>query len=87
VDIAWQDGKLTSATIHSDTGEPCSVSYGGKAVYFRVKKGKSITLNGGLDLNWDLIIPIETVLHATGGFVVKLCIKLSINGSESLVTS
>jgi alpha-L-fucosidase 2 len=51
VDITWQDGKLTSATIRSDTGEPCSVSYGGKTVDFRVKRGKSITLNGGLDLN------------------------------------
>jgi alpha-L-fucosidase 2 len=51
VDIAWQDGKLTSATIHSDTGEPCSVSCGGKTVDFKIKKGKSITLNGNLDLN------------------------------------
>src|SRR5580704_17957165 len=27
VDMTWQDGKLISATIHSDAGEPCSVSY------------------------------------------------------------
>jgi hypothetical protein len=51
VDIAWRDGKLISATIHSDTGEPCSVSCGGKTVDFKIKKGKSITLNGNLDLN------------------------------------
>jgi alpha-L-fucosidase 2 len=51
VDIAWQDGKLTSATIHSDTDEPCSVRCGGKTVDFKIKKGKSITLNGNLDLN------------------------------------
>jgi len=51
VDIAWQDGKLTSATIRSDTGEPCSVSYGAKTVHFKIKKGRSITLNGSLDLN------------------------------------
>jgi alpha-L-fucosidase 2 len=51
VDIAWQDGKLTSATIHSDTGEPCSVSYGGKTVDLKIKKGRSIILNESLDLN------------------------------------
>jgi alpha-L-fucosidase 2 len=46
VDITWQDGKLTSATIHSDLGEPCSVNYDGKTVAFKIKKGRSITLNG-----------------------------------------
>ena len=51
VDEAWQNGKLISATIHSDTGEPCSASYGGKTVDLKIKKGKSITLNGNLDLN------------------------------------
>ena len=51
VDMTWQDGKLTSATIHSDTGKPCSVSYGGKTVDFKIKKGTFITLNGNLDLN------------------------------------
>jgi alpha-L-fucosidase 2 len=49
VDITWQDGKLTSATIHSDMGEPCSVSYGGKTVDFNIKKGRSIILNRNLD--------------------------------------
>jgi alpha-L-fucosidase 2 len=44
VDIAWQNGSLTSATIHSDKGGPCSVSYGGKVVDFDLKQGKSITL-------------------------------------------
>jgi hypothetical protein len=32
-------------------GEPCAVSYGGKIVDFKIKKGRSITLNGNLDLN------------------------------------
>jgi alpha-L-fucosidase 2 len=51
VDIAWKNGKLTSATIHSDTGAPCSLSYGGKTADFKIEKGKSITLNGNLDLD------------------------------------
>ncbi|HEY1489454.1 MAG TPA: glycoside hydrolase family 95 protein [Verrucomicrobiae bacterium] len=50
VDVNWKDGKLISATIHSDTGEPCSVSYGGKTVDLKIKKGRSITLTGNLDL-------------------------------------
>jgi alpha-L-fucosidase 2 len=51
VDEAWQNGKLISATIRSDTGEPCAVSYGGKTIDFQIKKDKSISLNGDLDLN------------------------------------
>jgi alpha-L-fucosidase 2 len=50
VDETWKDGKLISATIHSDTGAPCSVSYGGKTVDIKIKKGRSITLNGNLEL-------------------------------------
>ncbi|MEJ0091691.1 MAG: glycoside hydrolase family 95 protein [Limisphaerales bacterium] len=50
VDMIWQNGKLIKATIHSDLGEPCSVSYGGKTAEFKVKKGKSITINGNLEL-------------------------------------
>ena len=51
VEETWQNGKLISATIHSDTGEPCSVSYGGRTVDLKIKKGKSITLSGSLNLN------------------------------------
>jgi alpha-L-fucosidase 2 len=51
LDENWKDGKLTLATIHSDTGEPCSVSYGGKTVDLKIKKGGSVTLDGSLDLN------------------------------------
>jgi alpha-L-fucosidase 2 len=50
VDIVWQNGKITSATIRSDTGEPGSISYGGKIADFKIKKGESITLNGNLNL-------------------------------------
>jgi len=51
VDETWQNGKLISATIHSDTGEPCSVSYGGKTVNIKIPKDKSISLNENLRLN------------------------------------
>jgi alpha-L-fucosidase 2 len=51
MDEAWQNGKLTSTTIRSTTGEPCSVSYGGKTVDLKIKKGDSITLNGSLEEN------------------------------------
>ena len=51
VDLAWQDGKLTSATIRSDLGEPCPVNYGGKVVDLEIKQGRSVALNGNLDLN------------------------------------
>jgi alpha-L-fucosidase 2 len=49
VDITWQDGRLASATLHSDLGERCLVNYGGKTVVFKIKKGRSTTLNGDLD--------------------------------------
>jgi len=48
VDETWKDGKLVSANIHSDTGEPCSVSYRGKTVDLKIKKGDALTLNGNL---------------------------------------
>ena len=50
MDVAWQNGKLTSATIRSDKGEPRVVSYGGKTVELKIKRNKSVTLDGTLDL-------------------------------------
>ncbi|MDB6067153.1 MAG: hypothetical protein JWR26_3361, partial [Pedosphaera sp.] len=49
VDIAWQNGRLTSATVRSDAGEPCSVGYGGKTVEVKIKKSKAVRLNGSLN--------------------------------------
>ena len=51
VDIGWQDRQLTSATIRSDTGGHCSVSYGGKNIDFKINKNKSTPLNENLNLN------------------------------------
>jgi alpha-L-fucosidase 2 len=47
VDMIWRDGKLISATIHSDLGEPCTVNYAGKVIDLKIGKGKSVTLQGG----------------------------------------
>jgi len=48
VSMTWKGGKLASATIHSTTGEPCRFSYGGQSVDLKIKKGKSVTLDGRL---------------------------------------
>ena len=39
VDMTWKNGKLTSATVQSDDGGPCQVSYSGKTVKLKIKKG------------------------------------------------
>ncbi len=49
VDVTWHNGKLISAKIRSDLGEPCAVNYGGKTVALKIKKGQTVTLNGDLD--------------------------------------
>jgi alpha-L-fucosidase 2 len=48
VDMAWKNGKLVSATIHSKLGRPCRVSYHGKTVELKIKKGKSVPLDQDL---------------------------------------
>jgi alpha-L-fucosidase 2 len=48
VDEIWKDGKLISATIHSDAGEPCQVSYGDKELNLKIKKDGNIELDGNL---------------------------------------
>ena len=48
VSLVWRAGHLASATIHSRTGEPCRVRYGGKVVDLKIKRGRSVTLNGDL---------------------------------------
>ena len=48
VDMAWADGKLTSATIHSLTGSACQVRYGAKTVKLTMTPGTVIHLNSNL---------------------------------------
>ena len=46
VDIAWQDGKLTTATIRSVTGTACTLRYGDKMKPVQLKTGGSVEWRG-----------------------------------------
>jgi alpha-L-fucosidase 2 len=48
VDMAWQDGKLTSATIHSTWGTGGTVRYGDKTANLNLTPGKSVQISGSL---------------------------------------
>lgn len=41
VDIAWEQGRLAEAAIHSNAGGPCDIHYAGKTLKFDTDKGKS----------------------------------------------
>jgi alpha-L-fucosidase 2 len=46
VDIAWKDGKLVSATVHSLLGNPCRLRYGDVTRDVKIKKGRSFSWDG-----------------------------------------
>jgi alpha-L-fucosidase 2 len=46
VDIAWKDGKLVSATIHSLLGNPCRLRYGDVTRDVKIKTGKMFQWDG-----------------------------------------
>jgi alpha-L-fucosidase 2 len=48
VDLAWGNGVLTRATLHSALGSPCKVLYAGKSVELRLKPGKQTVLDASL---------------------------------------
>ncbi|MBL7133661.1 MAG: glycoside hydrolase family 95 protein [Phycisphaerae bacterium] len=48
VDMTWQAGKLTAATIRSKLGNPCTVTSAGKTATIPTKPGQTITLDGEL---------------------------------------
>jgi alpha-L-fucosidase 2 len=45
VDMDWKNGRLTAATIRSEVGEPCRVSYREKTIEVKITKGKAVTLD------------------------------------------
>jgi alpha-L-fucosidase 2 len=50
VSMTWNDGKLTEASIRSDQGEPCRVSYNGASLELRLAQGQAATLDGNLSV-------------------------------------
>ena len=48
VNMTWQGGELTGATIHSTTGTKCRVRYGAKAASFVLRPGATVHLGVGL---------------------------------------
>jgi alpha-L-fucosidase 2 len=44
VDMAWKDGRLTSATLRSEASESCRLTCQGKAVELQLKKGSRVRL-------------------------------------------
>jgi alpha-L-fucosidase 2 len=48
VDMDWKDGKLVSATIHSDGGNTCKIRYGDLTRELEIKKGASMQLDSDL---------------------------------------
>ena len=48
VDLDWKGGKLASATIHSQAGQPCAVRYGDKTTELALANGAETQLNGDL---------------------------------------
>ncbi|MGD1088288.1 MAG: glycoside hydrolase family 95 protein [Verrucomicrobiota bacterium] len=48
VDIAWKNGKLVSAAIHSTAGNPCRLRDGDVIREIKIEKGATVRLNGDL---------------------------------------
>ncbi|HUG72248.1 MAG TPA: glycoside hydrolase family 95 protein [Steroidobacteraceae bacterium] len=48
LDLAWRDGKLTSAVIRSASGNRCRVRYGDRVVELHPRPGTAVVLNGSL---------------------------------------
>ena len=50
VDLAWKDGALTKAVIHSSLGQPCKIRCNGRELELSLKQGASAKLSGQLQL-------------------------------------
>jgi alpha-L-fucosidase 2 len=49
VDMAWKEGRLTSATLHSALGQPAKVKLGETVKTLSTRAGQAIMLDGGLN--------------------------------------
>ncbi|MGH8022515.1 MAG: glycosyl hydrolase family 95 catalytic domain-containing protein, partial [Limisphaerales bacterium] len=47
-DLAWENGQLTHAVIHSKLGRPCLLRYGGREIELQTDAGKTYAFNGQL---------------------------------------
>jgi alpha-L-fucosidase 2 len=50
VDIAWENAKLTNATIHSKLGGPVQIKLGDKTIDLDTEAGKTYTITGELEV-------------------------------------
>lgn len=48
VDLAWRQGSLTHAVIHSKLGRPCMLRYGGREITLETRAGKDYAFDGKL---------------------------------------
>jgi alpha-L-fucosidase 2 len=55
VDIVWQNGKLTSASVHSLAGNPIRLHYGQATKFVKTRKGQEILWDGKSELEIKLI--------------------------------
>ena len=46
VDLAWKDGRLVSATVHSLLGNPCRLRYGAATRNVNIEKGGTFQWDG-----------------------------------------
>jgi alpha-L-fucosidase 2 len=53
VDAAWQDGRLTSACIHSLAGRPCRITCGDASIELKTSPGQIVELRGDLTVTGD----------------------------------
>jgi hypothetical protein len=48
VDVAWKDGKLARAVLHSELGNPCEIGFGDKLEKMTIPAGQDVVLGPDL---------------------------------------
>ena len=57
VDVAWERGRLTSATLRSDRGGTCVVRHGSRARSIETKAGETVNLDASLERRSSRVRP------------------------------